>query len=346
MSSASGPDGIAPSDSDARGRGGELLPRWLGAYWFSWGAIPLVLLAVQLVTGLVLALHYQPGADSAYESVRTIAERVPYGWYLRGLHRWAASLLVLTIVLHLLRVLLSAAHRQPRHLTWLGGFLLLLCTVAAGFTGQALTGERGGTEALTLAGALLADLPAVGGALQQLLLAGHGVTARTLDRVYAWHAVGLPVLGVALLLGHLALVRAHGLSDALEGAPDATPTPWREHAQRLIVATLWTLLLLNVLAALDPGALGPPSGAVALSASAHTPATPWYLYPVVRWVRLLPGPAAARSGIALLLVAWLWPFIDRWMVQKLKLRAANEWFGALAVASVLTLALWEVLDGL
>jgi hypothetical protein len=101
-----------------------------------------VFFVVQIVTGILLAFYYQPSPATAYESVRYITEEASYGWYLRGLHKWGATLMIAAVVLHQMRVFFTGAYRRPRELNWMVGMTLLVCTLMLGFTGYSLVFEQ------------------------------------------------------------------------------------------------------------------------------------------------------------------------------------------------------------
>ena len=99
----------------------EPVPNHLKRWWFALGGTPAYLFVVQIVTGILLAFYYQPAAESAYESVRYITEEATYGWYLRSLHKWAATLMIASVILHQMRVYFTSAYRRPRELNWVIG---------------------------------------------------------------------------------------------------------------------------------------------------------------------------------------------------------------------------------
>ena len=92
----------------------EPVPNHMKRWWFALGGTPAYLFVVQIVTGVMLAFYYQPSPSTAYESVRYITEQAAFGWYLRGLHRWGATLMIAAVVLHQMRVFFTGSYRRPR----------------------------------------------------------------------------------------------------------------------------------------------------------------------------------------------------------------------------------------
>ncbi|MCJ7709841.1 MAG: cytochrome b N-terminal domain-containing protein, partial [Chloroflexi bacterium] len=116
------------------------IPMSAKTYYF--GGIALFLFCIQVATGTLLALYYKPTPEAAYESVQFITSDVSFGWLIRSIHHWAANLMILFVVLHLIRVYMQAAYKYPRELTWVFGAMLLMVTLAFGFTGYLLPWDQ------------------------------------------------------------------------------------------------------------------------------------------------------------------------------------------------------------
>ncbi|MEM9596728.1 MAG: cytochrome b N-terminal domain-containing protein, partial [Acidobacteriota bacterium] len=112
----------------------EPVPNHMKRWWFALGGTPAYLFVVQVVTGLLLAVYYQPAPETAYESVRYITEEAAYGWFLRGLHKWGATFMIAAVILHQMRVFFTGSYRKPREINWMVGMCLLICTLMLGFT--------------------------------------------------------------------------------------------------------------------------------------------------------------------------------------------------------------------
>lgn len=320
------------------------MPRSLARRWFALGAAPLALLLVQVVSGVALALHYVPSNEGAHESVRQLTEAVPFGWYLRSLHRWAAVLLVLTALLHVLRVFLDGAYRRPRGLGWLTGGVLLSLVLLTSFTGELLTGSASSHWAAVMARSFAEAIPLVGAGLGGLLL-GPGLAGAALPRVHLWHVLLLPGAMALLVVGHLGLVHRHGLADASVAGQEHGGTDRRLMPDQLRVDALVALGLLGALQALtllSPVPCEPPADPMTTPAGLQ-PA--WYLLPAVRWLEIAPRQLGVASLLGAGLLFLLWPWADARVVRGAHGRAAVRWLGAAMVLGMVGLALWRALGG-
>ena len=113
----------------------EPVPHHLKHWWFALGGTPAYLFVVQIATGILLAFYYQASPATAYESVRYITNEASFGWFIRSVHKWAATLMIAAVVLHQMRVFFTGAYRKPREINWMVGMCLLVCTLATAFTG-------------------------------------------------------------------------------------------------------------------------------------------------------------------------------------------------------------------
>ncbi len=113
----------------------EPVPGHIKRWWFALGGTPAYLFFIQLTTGILLSFYYVPSPDHAYESVAAITTTIPFGWFLRSIHKWASNLMIITVLLHMCRVFFSCAFRSPRQINWIIGCGLLLSTLTMGFTG-------------------------------------------------------------------------------------------------------------------------------------------------------------------------------------------------------------------
>ncbi len=181
-------------------------------WWYSLGAATLFVFVNQAVTGILLAMNYSATPETAYDSIVYVSREVPFGWFIRGLHHWGASAMVVLVVLHLVSVFVLAAHRYPREATWLVGVLLLLITLGFGFTGYLLPWDQKAYWATTVGTNIAGTVPLIGSYLVRLLRGGTELGTVALARFYAVHVLVLPLAIVALLTAHLALVIYHGVS--------------------------------------------------------------------------------------------------------------------------------------
>ena len=180
------------------------------------GSLSVALFALLTVTGMVLAMYYSPSPDKAYQSIEYIMNDVPMGKLLRGLHHWSAGAMVLVVFLHLFAVFFNGAFKAPRELTWIFGVLLLFVTLGLGFTGYLLPWDQKAYWATVVAANIPGDIPIIGETITNLILGGT-VSGFTITRFYAIHMLVLPVCMVFLIVGHIYMVRLHGLSEHKSG---------------------------------------------------------------------------------------------------------------------------------
>jgi cytochrome b6 len=180
--------------------------------WYYFGGMTLFLFAIQVATGILLLFYYRPSAEEAYESVQFLMAEVEFGWLIRSLHAWAANLMILTLFVHLFSVLLLAAYRPPREVTWFSGVVLMGLAMGFGFTGYLLPWNELAYFATKVGTEIGGAVPLVGSFLRRLLRGGDEVTGATLTRFYGIHVAVLPALTGALVGLHLFLVQKHGMS--------------------------------------------------------------------------------------------------------------------------------------
>jgi ubiquinol-cytochrome c reductase cytochrome b subunit len=181
-------------------------------WWYVFGSASLTLFIIQILTGIGLALTYVPSAGQAYESLLYLNYQQPWGWFLRSLHYWSGSAMVVMVLVHITQVFLHASYKYPRELTWLVGVGLLLCTLGMAFTGQVLRWDPDAYWGVGVGAAMAGRVPAAGPTIVDLLLGGPIIGADTLSRFFALHVFVIPALLIALLAVHLWLVLKKGIS--------------------------------------------------------------------------------------------------------------------------------------
>jgi quinol-cytochrome oxidoreductase complex cytochrome b subunit len=190
------------------------VPGWIN-YFYCFGGITFTLFLVLVLTGLLLSMQYSPSENEAYRSIQQIQLGVPLGRLLRGAHYWAGNLMVVTIVLHMLRVFITGAYKSPRELHWVAGSFLLLLTLSFGFTGYLLPWDQKAYWATVIGTNMLGSVPLAGPALAGLLRGGSEVTGQTLLRFYSMHILWLPAFTVLFLWLHFHMIRRTGISGGL-----------------------------------------------------------------------------------------------------------------------------------
>lgn len=169
-----------------------------------------MLLMLLVVTGVFLQMNYTPSPSQAYYDILALRANTWYGDLLRNLHHWSANLLVITSVLHLLRVFFTGGHRSPRATNWIVGVVMLLLLLGANFTGYLLPWDQLAFWAITVGSSILTYIPLVGEFLSRLLLGGPEVGAATLLNFYALHISIIPISIVMLMSLHFWRVRKDG----------------------------------------------------------------------------------------------------------------------------------------
>jgi cytochrome b6 len=162
-----------------------------------------------------MTFYYRPTVAEAFASVQYLMTEVNFGWLIRSIHRWSASMMVLMMVLHVFRVYLTGGFKRPRELTWVTGVIMAVCTVSFGVTGYSLPWDQVGYWAVKIVTGVPEAIPVVGGPLVELLRGGVGVGQATLTRFYSLHTFVLPLLTAVFMLMHFLMIRKQGISGPL-----------------------------------------------------------------------------------------------------------------------------------
>jgi quinol-cytochrome oxidoreductase complex cytochrome b subunit len=181
-------------------------------WWYTLGSASLFLFALQVVTGIFLTVYYVPSPDHAYDSVQYIMNEVSFGWLIRGVHHWGATLMVIFVFIHMLRTFYFAAYKYPREITWLTGVFLLLATLGMGFTGYLLPWNQRAYWATTVGTEIPGTAPFIGDFIIRILRGGSDLSAVTLARFFSVHIWFLPAIIVLLISVHMYLVIRLGIS--------------------------------------------------------------------------------------------------------------------------------------
>ena len=182
-------------------------------WWYTLGSASLFVAILQAATGVFLTIYYVPTPEEAYTSIDYIMNDVAFGWLVRGIHHWGATLMVILVFLHMLRVFFYAAYKFPREVTWITGVLLLLVTLGLGFTGYLLPWNQRSYWATAVGSSILGTVPVVGEWLLRVMRAGDDLTILTLSRFYGVHIWFLPAALFTLIGIHLYLVVRNGISN-------------------------------------------------------------------------------------------------------------------------------------
>lgn len=321
----------------------EPVPNHMKRWWFALGGTPAYLFVVQVITGIMLASYYQPGATTAYDSVAAITNEVPYGWYFRSVHKWAATLMIAAVILHQMRVYFTGAYRRPRELNWIIGMCLLMVSLGLGFTGYSLVFEQLSYWGATVGGNIADTVPGVGGFFKRMLLAGDAYNEQTLPRFYIIHAAVLPVTLILLVAIHIAFIRLHGVTElepevnkAKDGSTHFNFFP--DHLLTELAMGLVLMILLSALATIFPAMLGPRADPLT---TPEVIKPEWFFYATFRWLKLF-GPTFAVLSMGLIVfLMFAWPWIDKLLIKITNSKETSTIIGIFATLALIGLTVWE-----
>lgn len=203
-------------------------------WWYVFGSATLAVFAVQVATGVGLAMTYVPAPNSARESLDFISTGATLGNIVRGIHYWGAAAMVVLVLIHMSQVFLFGAYKYPREVNWLSGSLLLLATLAMAFTGQLLRWDQDAFWAIVVAAEQAARAPIIGDWLAKLVIAGQNVGGATLTRFYATHVFLIPAAIFALIGLHLYLVIKRGISEPPVAGETVQPRTYKQRYAELL----------------------------------------------------------------------------------------------------------------
>jgi ubiquinol-cytochrome c reductase cytochrome b subunit len=203
-------------------------------WWYIFGSASLTLLMIQILTGIGLALVFVPSPDDAYNSLLYLNYSQPFGWFLRALHYYAGSGMVVMVLAHMTQVFLHGSYKYPREMTWVVGVLLLLMTMGMFFSGQILRWDPDAYWGLAVAGSMAGRVPVIGPWVVDVLLGGPVIGGDSLSRFFTLHVFVIPGALLAFLALHLWLVLKHGVSaPPVPGQPVDPKTYHEEYEKEL-----------------------------------------------------------------------------------------------------------------
>jgi ubiquinol-cytochrome c reductase cytochrome b subunit len=306
------------------------------------GSMAVFFFLIQVVTGILLAINYAPTPGDAYNSVKYIMTELTAGSFIRGLHHWGASMMIVIVVAHMIQVFLYGAYKKPREATWMLGVVLLLITLAFGLTGYLLPWDNRAYWGTVVTTQIAGQAPLVGTYLTRLLGGEGSIGVVTFARFYAMHVVVLPPLMMMLIGIHIYLVRKHGVTPAPgDNAPREKFFPKQVFKDTVgVFAAFMVLFILALIAKLPLEKLADPTD------TAYVPRPEWYFLFLFQLLKFFKGPMEAIGSTVLpglaVLVLFAVPFIDRGPMVRLGKRlfafgvvlfSAIAWTG-LTVAAV------------
>ncbi|MCK5033309.1 MAG: cytochrome bc complex cytochrome b subunit [Calditrichia bacterium] len=317
----------------------EPIPNHMKKWWYASGAMPLILLGIQVLTGILLSLYFIPSPEMAFESVRHISQDVQMGFWIRGIHRWGSNLMIIALLLHITRVFFTNSFRKPRELNWVLGVMLFLLTLGFSFTGYSLVNNQLAYWATTVGTNMFKDIPVIGSIVLDVLRGGQDVTANTLTRFFMLHVMFLPIIMIIVIAIHIIILRVHGVSEP-EGYDTGHYAFYPHHFYKIILLTLFSLCVLSTLTVIFPPGLGTPADP-ALTPLHIKPE--WYFFPSFRFLKLVPLLFGIVVTAAFILGFMFWPFLEPLVSKNIKTRTRFSYLvGSLTVIFTLTLTVWEM----
>ena len=172
-------------------------------FWYFFGGLAIVVLAIQILTGIFLTMHYKPDADKAFASVEYIMRDVPLGWLIRYIHSTGASMFFVVIYLHMFRALLYGSYRKPLELLWIFGMVIYLCLMAEAFFGYLLPWGQMSYWGAQVIVNLFGSVPFIGPDLAIWIRGDYVVGDATLNRFFALHVIAVPIALLGLVVAHI-----------------------------------------------------------------------------------------------------------------------------------------------
>ncbi len=327
--------------------------------WYYFGALSLLVLVIQIVTGIFLTMHYKPDAKLAFGSVEYIMRDVPWGWLIRYVHSTGASLFFLVVYLHMFRALMYGSYRKPRELLWILGVLIYLCLMAEAFFGYLLPWGQMSYWGAQVIVNLFAAVPFIGPDLAVWIRGDYVISDATLSRFFAFHVIAVPLARLGLVAAHLIALHEVGSNnpdgieikknkDPATGVPlDGIPFhPYYTVKDSFGVAVFLAVFTVIVFFA-------PEMGGYFLEHNNFVPADPlktpehiapvWYFTPYYSILRAVPPmfgsqfPGVLAMGAAVVIL-FLLPWLDRSPVKSIRYRG-SLYKGALAAFVIAFLVL-------
>jgi ubiquinol-cytochrome c reductase cytochrome b subunit len=295
------------------------------SYWWNFGSLAGIMLVAMIVTGIVLAMHYTPHVDYAFQSVERIMRDVNYGWLIRYLHMNGASMFFIVTFIHIFRGMYYGSYKAPRELLWILGVIILLIMMATAFMGYVLPWGQMSFWGATVITNLFSAIPFVGESVVSWLWGGFAVDNPTLNRFYSLHYL-LPFLLVGVVVLHLIALHRFGSNNPLgidtKGPQDTIPFhPYYTAKDAFGLGVFLIFYALIVFFA--PNLFGEPDNYIPANPLATPPhiVPEWYFLPFYAILRAVPnklgGVVLMFASIAVLFIL---PWLDRSPVRSGRFR--------------------------
>lgn len=304
--------------------------------WYVFGVLAMVVLVIQLFTGIFLTMNYKPSAVDAFSSVEYIMRDVEWGWLIRYMHSTGASFFFIVVYLHMFRAMLYGSYKKPRELIWIIGMLILIVLMAEAFSGYLLPWGQMSYWGAQVIISIFGAIPLVGEALVEIIRGDYSISDITLNRFFALHVIALPLALVALIFVHIVALHEVGSNnpDGIEikeykdqrGIPIDGVAFHPYHTSKDLVAIIIFLMIFSVVVF-----FAPDMGGYFLEYSnfekANPMATPehivpsWYFTPFYALLRAVPDKLGGAILMALAVILPLFlPWLDRAKVKSIRYR--------------------------
>ena len=302
--------------------------------WYILGSSTLFVFILQALTGIFLMVYYVPTPDHAYESIKYI-DSILFGWFVRGIHHWGASAMVILVALHMLRVFIWGAYKRPRELNWVSGVILLLMVLAMAFTGYLLPWDQKAYWATEVGTSIAGTPPVIGPIIEGALRGGNELGALSLSRFFAIHTMIVPGI-IAIFIGfHLLFLIRAGPAGKWNTGSDETQPFYPYQTVRDAIGMLIVFFILIMFARYV---------AFPLSVSANPPIATfiprpdWYFLFLFQILKIFPGKFEIIGTTLIPAVAFIilliLPFIDSSPARDPSKRPVS-----ISVAGIVTLSL-------
>ena len=324
-------------------------------FWYFFGSLAMLILVMQIATGIFLTMHYKPSAEEAFASVEYIMRDVFGGNIIRYMHSTGASMFFVVIYLHMFRGVIYGSYRNPRELIWLFGVAIFLCLMGEAFFGYLLPWGQMSYWGAQVIVNLFGTIPLVGPDISEWLRGDYLVSDATLNRFFAFHVIALPLVLLGLVMSHLIALHEVGSNnpdgveikakkDKKTGIPlDGIPFHPYYTVKDLVGVVVFLIVFCSILF------FAPEMGGYFLEANNFIPAdslkTPahiapvWYFTPYYSILRAVPPvmnsqfPGVAAMGLSVMVFALL-PWLDRSPVKSVRYRGTlyKAWLAAFVVS--------------
>jgi cytochrome b6 len=300
------------------------VPEHKHSFWYYFGGLCLFLFVIQVLTGVLLLLYYNPTVDGAHESVQFIMSQVRFGWLIRSVHSWTANILIGAIFIHMFSAFFLKAYRPPRELTWMSGFFLLALFMGFGFSGYLLPWNELSFFATRVGTDIAGSIPLVGQAIKTFILGGATVTEATIGRFFWLHVAVFPAAAFIVAGVHVLLIQTLGMSRPIGLTPEREISFFPQFILKDALGWLLVLGAIGVICVFFPWEVGTKADPFAATPLGIKPE--WYFTFMFTTLKLVPSHILSVEGEVLAILGFmlgglLWllvPFLDRRALREKK----------------------------